>query len=186
MTDLAEFARNFDLFDPEFLADPYPTLAALREQCPVARSERHGGAWLPTTYDDITTVARAPERFSSREISVLPKDRAAAALLGPIPPIETDPPEHAAARRLVLPWFAPHKIEQYEQFTRSLARRLLDGFAADGQVDAADRYARQIPVRVIGLALGVPEERSDDFTQWTIDATAPLRGNCDAKWHSLR
>jgi cytochrome P450 len=177
VTDIVDWARNFDLFHPDFLADPFAIAAELRETCPVARSERFGGAWLPTRYEHVTAVARDPERFSSREASVLPRGKTSNALLGGLPPIESDPPEHTAARRLLLPWFAPNKVDRFEAYTRPLARRLLDGFADDGAADVAERYARQIPVRVIGLVLGIPEERADDFTTWTQDAIGAPPGD---------
>jgi len=50
-----------------------------------------------------------------------------------------------------------------------LCRQLVDGFVADGRADAAADYAQQIPVRVIGLVLGVPESMSDVFTGWVRD-----------------
>ena len=43
---------------------------------------------------------------------------------------------------------------------------LLDGFADTGHADAAADYARQIPVRVTGRILGIPEEMSDTFVEW--------------------
>jgi cytochrome P450 len=54
-------------------------------------------------------------------------------------------------------------------YTRALCRELVDGFVADGRADAAADYAQQIPVRVIGLVLGVPESMSDVFTGWVRD-----------------
>ena len=57
-------------------------------------------------------------------------------------------------------------VAEYEPYTRELCRTLLDGFADSGQVDAAADYAKQIPVRVIGKMLGIPEEMSDTFIEW--------------------
>ncbi len=48
-------------------------------------------------------------------------------------------------------------------------RRLVDGFIAEGQADAAADYAQQIPVRVIAAILGVPGSLSDTFTGWVRD-----------------
>ena len=58
------------------------------------------------------------------------------------------------------------RVAQYEPHTRELCRRLLDGFADTGHADAASDYARQIPVRVTGRILGIPEEMSDTFVEW--------------------
>ena len=75
----------------------------------------------------------------------------------PLPPIDQDQPTHTWTRRLMLPWFSHTRVAQYEPFTRELCNRLIDGFIDDGTADAAGDYARQIPVRVISLVLGVPD-----------------------------
>ena len=43
-----DFATDFDHTDPQWVADPYPIWDELRDRCPVAHTERYGGAWLPT------------------------------------------------------------------------------------------------------------------------------------------
>jgi cytochrome P450 len=86
-----------------------------------------------------------------------------------LPPISSDPPLHTWTRRLLLPWFSHRRVESYEQMTRDLCNRLLDGFLAEGRADAAADYAQQIPVRVIAHILGVPPELSDTFTGWVRD-----------------
>ena len=54
--------------------------------------------------------------------------------------------------------------------TRSLCGSLLDAHLEAGRADAAADYAQQIPVRVIGAILGIPEELADTFTGWVRDA----------------
>jgi cytochrome P450 len=136
----------------------------------VAHTERFGGSWMPTRYADVTAVARDIEHFSSRQVGVLPDDAEGENLLpAGIPPIDADPPLHTWTRRLLLPWFSPNRVAGYEVYTRELCRQLIDGFVANGRADAAAGYAQQIPVRVIGLVLGVPESMSDTFTGWVRD-----------------
>ena len=67
-----DWAGDYDLFDAEYVSDPYAIWDELRGTCPVAHTERYGGSWLTTTYDDVTTVARDPQHFSSRNVSVIP------------------------------------------------------------------------------------------------------------------
>ena len=86
-----------------------------------------------------------------------------------LPPIDADQPEHTWTRRLMLPWFSHARVAQYEPYTRDLCNRLIDGFIENGQADAAGDYARQIPVRVISLVLGVPDEMAETFTGWVQD-----------------
>jgi cytochrome P450 len=172
MTAVNDWERDYDIFDADYVADPFLIWDDLRDRCPVAHTERWGGSWLPTTYETVTSIARDPDHFSSRQISVVPPptDVPDAPLLAAgVPPISSDPPVHTWARRLILPWFSPARVADYEKYTRVLCRRLVDGFAATGKVDAAAGYAQQIPVRVIGVLLGVPEDMSDEFTGWVRD-----------------
>ncbi len=168
---VTDWATDYDVLDPAYVRDPFPIWDELRERCPIARTDRWGGSWLPTTYAGVTAIARDVERFSSREVGVIPPADGADDGLLPagVPPISADPPEHTWTRRLLLPWFSPNRVLDYEVYTRELCRKLVAGFADAGRADAAVDYAQQIPVRVIGLVLGVPEELSDTFTGWVRD-----------------
>ena len=169
-TPVRSWATDYDLLDPGYVADPFPIWGELRASCPIAHTERLGGSWLPTSYEAVTTIARDHERFSSREVGVIPNDDGDdQALPVGLPPISSDPPEHTWTRRLLLPWFSNTRVDGYEAYTRDLCRSLVDGFVATGRADAAADYAQQIPVRVIGLVLGVPESMSDTFTGWVRD-----------------
>jgi cytochrome P450 len=169
---VGDWALDYDIFDPAYVADPFPVWDDLRSRCPVAHTDRWEGSWLPTTYADVTTIARDIEHFSSRSVSVMPPPKnqlQAGVLPAGVPPISADPPTHTWTRRLMLPWFSPRRVDEYEVYTRALCRRLVDGFIERGRCDAAADYAQQIPVRVIGIVLGVPEEMSDAFTGWVRD-----------------
>ena len=167
---VTSWASDYDIFDPAYIEDPFPIWDDLREQCPVAHTTRWGGSWLPTTYADVTAIARDVDHFSSRNIAVVPPPEDEDGLLpAGVPPISADPPEHTWTRRLLLPWFSKDRVAEYEVTTRELCRRLVDDLVAQGRADAAVDYAQQIPVRVIGLVLGVPDEMADTFTGWVRD-----------------
>ncbi len=158
--------------DPAYIEDPFTIWDKLRVTCPVAHTERRGGAWLLTTYDDVTKAAHDINRFSSLEVGVIGADEEVEPdVLLPygLPPISSDPPLHTWTRRLLLPWFSHTRIEGYEVMTRDLSRHLIDGFIAEGHADAAADYAQQIPVRIIAKILGVPADLSDTFTGWVRD-----------------
>jgi cytochrome P450 len=169
---ISDWATDYDIFDPAYVGDPFPVWDELRGRCPIAHTDRWEGSWLPTTYADVTTIARDIQHFSSRSVSVMPPPKnalQAGVLPAGVPPISADPPTHTWTRRLMLPWFSPRRVGEYEVYTRALCRRLVDGFLERGRCDVAADYAQQIPVRVIGLVLGVPEEMSDAFTGWVRD-----------------
>jgi cytochrome P450 len=171
-----DWATDYDIFDPGYVADPYGIWDALRRECPVAHTDRWGGSWLPTTYADVTEMARDIERFpSGNGISVMPPPLDPdgtpinPVLVSGLPPISADPPLHTWTRRLILPTMSPQRVDEYEVYTRELCRRLADEIAARGSGDAAAEYAQQIPVRVIGHILGVPGSMARDFTEWVRD-----------------
>lgn len=172
--DRSDVERDFDIFSDEYIADPSVVWDELRAECPVAHSDRNGGGWLPTTWDDIAAVAYDTDNFSSRDSSVARTPEGASFISAP--PITSDPPFHADARRMLLPFFAPPAVEDLVEVTRSIARERLDAIAAEtgadrggsGVVDAADAFSRYIPVRVIARILGLPESDEPMFTRWAV------------------
>jgi cytochrome P450 len=166
---VSDWATDFDHTDPQWVADPYPIWDELRARCPVAHSDRYGGTWLPVRHEDVSAVAYDTEHFTSRSVvvsEVRPGPDDLPAPIGLAPPITSDPPFHALARRLLLPAFSPKRIEALEPFTRALCAELLDATAGRGEIDAAIDYAQHIPLRVIVRMLGFPQEDADVFRRF--------------------
>ncbi|HET8618279.1 MAG TPA: cytochrome P450 [Acidimicrobiales bacterium] len=164
-----DWATDFDHTDPRWVADPYPIWDELRSRCPVAHSERYGGTWLPLRHEDVAAVAYDTEHFTSRSVVVSemrPGPEDLPAPIGLAPPITSDPPFHALARRLLLPAFSPKRIQALEPLTRDLCVELLDATAGRPVVDAAVDYAEHIPLRVIVGMLGFPQEDADIFRRF--------------------
>jgi len=168
-----DWETDFDVMDERYVLEPFAIWDELRQRCPIARTERRRGAWLLTTYDDVTAAAHDVATFSSLEVGVIGQDEEPnpedVLLEYGLPPISSDPPLHTWTRRILLPWFSHRRVEEYEVITRELCRRLLTSFVSTGHADAAADYAQQIPVRVIAGVLGVPPELSDTFTGWVRD-----------------
>jgi hypothetical protein len=166
---VADWATDFDHTDPQWVADPYPIWDELRSRCPVAHSARYGGTWLPVRHEDVAAVAYDTEHFTSRSVvvsEVRPGPDDLPAPIGLAPPITSDPPFHAMARRLLLPAFSPKRIAALEPFTRDLCVELLDATAGNDAIDAAVDYAQHIPLRVIVRMLGFPQEDADVFRRF--------------------
>jgi len=174
---VGDFASDFDHADPAYNPSAPEVWKQLREGgCPVAHSDRYGGMWIPITADTVTEVAYDLENFTSRSVVVSvgrPGDLSLPAPIGGAPPITSDPPFHGMARRLLLPAFAPKKIDPWEPEVRRLAQQLLDdiGDVTPGEtvIDAAVQYAQHIPVSVIGRMLGFPAEDEELFRQFVHD-----------------
>jgi len=166
---VADWTKDFDHTDQEWVADPYPIWHELRQSCPVAHSDRYGGVWLPTTHDYVAEVAYDTEHFTSRSVvvsEIRPGPEDLPAPIGLAPPITSDPPFHSIARRMLLPAFGPKPIAALEPFTRDLCNEILDKTDGQREFDAAVDYARHIPLRVIIGMLGFPQEDADIFRKF--------------------
>ena len=163
-TPVPDWATDFDHTHPDYNENAHTIWDELRQSCPVARSERFGGTWLPTRHEDIRTIAYDTEHYSSYEVVVTPNEVEDSRPMGGAPPITTDPPFHSAARRILLPPFSPKVIAGWEDKTRDLCRELIAELPIiDGEVDAALHYTQHIPVKVIAAMLGVPDSDGDLF-----------------------
>jgi cytochrome P450 len=167
---VSDWATDFSHVEPEWSADPYSIQDDLRQRCPIAHTERFGGAWLPTRYDDVAAIAYDTDRFSSRAIIMSnfrpPRDLAP---IGGSPPISSDPPFHHDARKLLLAAFTKKEVARQEPATRAFCHELIDAFAGRDMVDAAVDYAQHIPVRVIANMLGFPPEDGPQFREYIED-----------------
>jgi cytochrome P450 len=160
---------DWDHADPAYNQNAHQIWDQLRGTCPVAHTDRYGGAWLPVTHADVSAVARDTDHFSS-EGAVLanrpPREEwVSLAPIGAAPPITSDPPFHADARRLLLPAFSPQVVAEWEPEIRRLCNELIDNMGDIDTVDAAVQYAQNIPVYVIARMLGLPLEDSDYFRE---------------------
>jgi cytochrome P450 len=161
-----DFTTDFDHVDDAWVADPYSIMADLREQCPIAHSDRYGGMWVPVLHKDVAAIANDTEHFTSRTVVInegRPGDDAPPAPIGVAPPISSDPPFHELARRLLLPAFAPRPIAALEEYSRELCNNLLDAMGDDDIVNASLDYAQHIPVGLIAKMTGLPPEDGDLF-----------------------
>ncbi|MEZ5256698.1 MAG: hypothetical protein R2705_07360 [Ilumatobacteraceae bacterium] len=151
------------------MADPYPIWDDLREQCPIAHSERFGGSWLPTTYADVAAMAHDVEHFSCGHVGVVPPPPDVDVVLH-LPPISADGDEHKWTRGCWLPWFSHRRVDGYEPFTRDLCNRLIDGFIETGQAMPPPATPSRSRSESSPAVLGVPDDMSDTFTGWVRDA----------------
>ena len=189
---VSDFTTDFDHADPNYNPNAPEVWKQLREGgCPVAHSDRYGGMWVPLTHDTVHEIAYDTENFTSRSVVVSvgrPGDLSLPAPIGGAPPITSDPPFHGIARRLLLPAFAPKKIEPWEPEIRRLCNALLDRLGpitpGESVVDAAVQYAQHIPVNVIGRMLGFPEQDEDLFRRFvhdTLERIAEEPGTVDGR-----
>jgi cytochrome P450 len=164
-----DFSTDWDHTDPTWVKNPYPIWEALREQCPVAHTNRFGGGWFPVTHDLVSEVANDTTHFTSRTVVIgngRPGDDAPPAPIGVVPPISSDPPFHQIARRIILPALAPKVVNALEPRIRELCVELLDRVAGHSVIDGSMDYAANIPPTVVELLLGLPREDEELFRRF--------------------
>ena len=181
------------------MAWPYPIFAGLRETDGLVFNQDLG-AWIITRYDDVRSILRDTERFSSlnptgpqaagealmKGIMELMQDPEMAAVLdssamsrGRVAVLlNADPPDHRRQRKLVNPAFRPDRIRAMEPAITEVATRLLVDVQADlaktGQVNIVERFTVGLPMTIIALALGVVGEDLATFKKWSNDIVMPV------------
>jgi cytochrome P450 len=167
---------DYDIFSAELRNCPHQWWARMQQECPVAHSDRFGGSWLVTRFADIKAMTRDPELYSSRVSDV------GGPMPGPgqkglfLPPITSDPPEHAGHRGVLLPFLVPARVAELEPFIREKAAALARVLAEQGGGDAATGFAQQLAISVLTRLLDVPAETAPRFIEWTVRLlrTGPL------------
>ncbi|MDT7748464.1 MAG: hypothetical protein QOD96_2126 [Pseudonocardiales bacterium] len=154
---MAERPRTaFDPHDPALAPVQHEVLTGLLEHCPVSWSERHGGFWSLTKFDDVVAAARQHETFTVEQGVIVP----ALGATTPIPPAQVDPPEHGKYRKILLPFFNAKAVLEYEDLIRGIVREAIAEFASRGTAELAQELAHPVPTVAIAAILGL------DRGQW--------------------
>ncbi|MCA1847010.1 MAG: cytochrome P450 [Actinobacteria bacterium] len=164
MTDLA---TAFNIFDPVFKADPYPTYRQLRAEHPVIIDQHAPICWL-FRHADCEEALRDPRLGSplgSPEVLARKLGDGAAACYIGTSMLAQNPPEHTRLRRAVSKAFTAKAVEAMRDQTVAKVNGLLDEVTAGGrkEFDLANEVAYRIPISVVCGMLGVPVEHHDRF-----------------------
>jgi cholest-4-en-3-one 26-monooxygenase len=140
---------------------PHEELASLRRHDPVHWHPwpgTRGGFWLLSKHADVIAVGKDPKRFSSQIGHIALEDRQPDELAARQSMIETDPPEHTRLRKLVSDAFTRTKVREYEEYTRTIVRDLLDKAIAKREFDWVTDISEPVPVNVLITILDLPRE----------------------------
>ncbi len=143
---------------------PHTLFKELRSGCPVhwtrevTEFPEEGGFWSVTTAEDVHTVSRDWQTYSSELggvtviSSVFPVELARAMFIG------MDPPKHDRVKALFQAGFTPKRIAAHEDAIREIVKRTLDGLAGRERCDLVNDVAQPVVSRVIGSFMGIPPE----------------------------
>ena len=164
-------AAAFDLraLPDDFYANPYPVFDLLRAREPVRQMP--DGSWFLTRYEDLVTVYRDAQTFSSDKlVEFTPKYQHAPLLLEhhTTSLVFNDPPLHSRVRKLIMGALTRRAIADMEPGLVALVDQLLDHIVQQGGGDLIADFASAIPVEVIGNLLGVPHADRGPLRGWSL------------------
>jgi cytochrome P450 len=149
-------APYYDPYDFEIDADPYPVWKRLRDEAPLYYNEKYD-FYAISRYDDVERASVEWQTYSSAKGSVLEIIKAEMEM----PPgmfIFEDPPDHDLHRGIMSRVFTPRRMAAIEPQVRDYAARTLDPLVGQGGFDFILDLGTEIPMRTIGMLLGIPEE----------------------------
>ena len=146
----------YDPYDFGIDADPYPVWRRLRDERPLYYNERYDFYAL-SRFDDVERASVDWKTYSSAKGTLLELIKSGYEL----PPgsiIFEDPPAHDLHRGLLSRVFTPRKVNALEPKIREFCARTLDPLVGAGGFDFIGDLGAQMPMRTIGMLLGIPEQ----------------------------
>ncbi|OBJ89868.1 cytochrome P450 [Mycobacterium asiaticum] len=156
MTIAPETDVYYDPYDVKITADPYPTYARLRDEAPLYYNERYN-FWAISRHADVEKALSDWETFSNSRSDILELIQSKF----PMPPgvlMFEDPPTHTMLRGVMSRVFTPRRMAAIEDQIRAYCVRCLDPLVGSDGFDIIAELASMMPMRVIGMLLGIPEE----------------------------
>jgi cytochrome P450 len=155
-TTSSEHEIYYDPYDFDIDADPYPVWRRMRDEAPLYYNEKHDFYAL-SRFDDVRECITDWKTYISGKGSVLELIRSGME----IPPgiiLFEDPPAHDVHRGLLSRVFTPKRMTEIEPQVRNFCARALDPLVEVGRFDFIHDLAADMPMRVIGMLLGIPED----------------------------
>jgi cytochrome P450 len=146
---------HYDPYDFEIDSDPYPVWKRLRDELPLYYNEQYDFYAL-SRFDDVEPCLIDWRTYISSRGTLLEIIRSGMEM----PPgsiIFEDPPAHDAHRGLLSRVFTPRKVAAIEPQVREFCARSLDPLVGAGGFDFIKDLGAQMPMRTIGMLLGIPE-----------------------------
>ncbi len=164
--------QQIDLISPESFRDghPWSQYAWLRANDPVHHHPQPGtsGFWAITKYEDVRTLSRQPQRFSSFARGVMVGDPTEEELAPSRQMmLFMDPPHHDRLKLLVSRGFTPRNSQLLADRIAELAREIVDAVAERGDCDLVADVAGRLPSALIAELMGIPPEDGERLYELT-------------------
>ena len=145
----------YDPYDFDIDADPYPLWQRMRDEAPLYYNEQYD-FFAVSRFDDVESCSVDWRTYISGKGSVLEMIKSGMEM----PPgtiLFEDPPAHDVHRSLLSRVFTPRRIADLEPKVRGFCAATLDPLVGSGGFDFIGDLGAQMPMRTIGMLLGIPE-----------------------------
>ncbi|GAB7141855.1 cytochrome P450 [Mycobacterium riyadhense] len=146
----------YDPYDVNITANPYPTYARLRDEAPIYYNERYG-FWAISRHADVEKALADWQTFSNSRSDILELVKSEFDMPPGVMMFE-DPPMHTMLRGVMSRVFTPRRMAEIEDQIRRYCVRCLDPLVGLDSFDIIAELASMMPMRVIGMLLGIPED----------------------------
>lgn len=148
---------DLDPFSIAFFDDPYPDHEALREAGPVVWIDRYG-VYGVARYEQVHEVLNDPQTFcSSRGVGLSDFSREKP-WRQPSLVLETDPPQHDRARKVLARVLSPMTMRELREGFAVAADALIERVVARGEIDGIADLAQAFPLSVFPDSLGLRKD----------------------------
>jgi cytochrome P450 len=164
---------QYDLFSPQFKADPFPTYARMRQEAPVHGHVAPNGRiiWYITRYEDVTAVLKDPRIIKNPQPTQGSGPGSYRAINENM--LFANPPDHARLRELVNQAFTPRRVEALAPRIQTITDELLDAAAQKPEIDLIADLGLPLPVHVICELLGIPRRDREKVSDWSQAIISP-------------
>jgi cytochrome P450 len=153
----------WDPYDPQIWADPYPIYRRLREEAPLYYNEKYDFYAL-SRFEDCERGLIDHRTYISSRGPVLELIKSGVSI-APGGLIFEDPPIHTHRRKLLARVFTPRRMNDLEPQAREFCQRNLDRLVGAEHFDFAADVGAHLPMYMIGMLLGIPEQDLDAVRQ---------------------
>jgi cytochrome P450 len=177
---------GIQLFDDQFVQDPYPLYERMHQTGPVHRIG-DSGFYAVSSWDAVNDAIARPEEFSSNLTATMMYRRD-----GTVAPFQVgelgghmqvlataDDPAHAVHRKALIPQLAAKRIRAFEPFIAATADHLWNDNFHDGGIEWMSAMANRLPMTIVGQIIGVPDDDIDKLVRWGYASTQVVEGLVD-------
>jgi len=151
----------YDPYDVVIDADPYPVFRGLRDEAPLYYNDRHDFFAL-SRFEDVERCLLDAKTYISGRGGILELIKANIEIPSGVLIFE-DPPVHTVHRGLLSRVFTPRRVAALEPKIRDFCARSLDPLVGAGRFDFVADLGAQMPMRTIGMLLGIPEQDQESI-----------------------